>query len=39
MGIIIDYFGLLGLFKNKIILCKLGGLLCIVIGIILLWLF
>ena len=39
MGIIIDHFGLLGSPKNKITSRKLGGLLCIAIGIILLRLF
>ena len=39
MGIIIDHFGLLGSRKNKITSRKLGGLLCIAIGIILLRLF
>ena len=39
MGIIIDHFGLLGSPKTKITSRKLGGLLCIAIGIILLRLF
>ena len=39
MGIIIVHFGLLGSPKNKITIRKIGGLICIAIGIILLRLF